>query len=235
MPANSKTILITGVSRGLGRALTEEFIRLGHVVLGCGRSAKEISQLQKQFPAPNNFSVVDVADDSQVAAWAKKVLAAHAAPDLLLNNAALINRNAPLWKVPAREFSDVIDVNIKGVANVIRHFVPAMIRAGRGVIVNFSSGWGRSTDAEVAPYCATTWAIEGLTQALAQELPPGLATVPLNPGIIITDMLQSCFAGGATNYPTADEWAKIAVPFLLKINASKNGEQMTVPIRGALD
>ncbi len=225
-----KTILITGVSRGLGRAMTEEFIRLGHAVIGCGRSEKEIAHLQKQFPAPNDFAVVDVADDAQVAAWAKKVLSTHVAPDLLLNNAALINRRAPLWKVPAQEFSDVIDVNIKGVANVIRHFVPAMIKQSRGVIVNFSSGWGRSTDAEVAPYCATKWAIEGLTQSLAQELPSGLAAVPLNPGIINTDMLQSCFAGGATSYPTANEWAKTAVPFLLKINAVDNGKQLTVSL-----
>jgi NAD(P)-dependent dehydrogenase (short-subunit alcohol dehydrogenase family) len=104
MPLNSKTILITGVSRGLGRAMTEEFIRLGHVVVGCGRSEKEIALLQKQFPAPNDFSVVNVADDSQVAAWGKKVLQSHAAPDLLLNNAALINRNAPLWQISRRNF-----------------------------------------------------------------------------------------------------------------------------------
>jgi NAD(P)-dependent dehydrogenase (short-subunit alcohol dehydrogenase family) len=225
-----KTILITGVSRGLGRALTEEFIRLGHTVIGCGRSEKEIAQLRKQFPAPNDFSVVDVADDSQVAGWAKKILSSRAALDLLLNNAALINRNAPLWKVSAQEFSDVIDVNIKGVANIIRHFVPAMIKQGRGVIVNFSSGWGRSTDAEVAPYCATKWAIEGLTQSLAQELPPGMAAVPLNPGIINTAMLQSCFAGGATNYPAPREWAKTACAFLLKVNPADNGKQLTVPV-----
>jgi NAD(P)-dependent dehydrogenase (short-subunit alcohol dehydrogenase family) len=230
MPAIQKIILITGVSRGLGHALTEEFIRLGHTVVGCGRSEKEIARLRKQFPAPNDFSVVDVADDSQVAAWAKRILQSHAAPDLLLNNAALINRNAPLWKVSAQEFSDVIDVNIKGVANVIRHFVPAMIKRGRGVIVNFSSGWGRSTDAEVAPYCATKWAVEGLTQSLAQELPPGLAAVPLNPGIINTDMLQSCFAGGASNYPAPAEWAKSAAPFLLKINSADNGRQLTAPV-----
>ena len=97
MPA--RTILITGVSRGLGRAMAEEFIRLGHRVMGCGRSEKEIAQLQKQFPAPNDFAVVDVSSDEQVAAWAKRVLQSHAAPDLLLNNAALINRNAPLWEV----------------------------------------------------------------------------------------------------------------------------------------
>ena len=208
--------------------MAEEFIRLGHIVIGCGRSEKEIAELQKQFPAPNDFAIVDVSSDKQVTAWAKRILQSHAAPDLLLNNAALINRNASLWEVSAQEFSDVVDVNIKGVANIIRHFVPAMIKSGRGVIVNFSSGWGRSTDAEVAPYCATKWAIEGLTQSLAQELPSGMAAVPLNPGIINTDMLQSCFAGGANNYPTPGEWAKTAVPFLLKINSADNGKQLMV-------
>lgn len=225
-----KTIVITGVSRGCGRALTEEFIRLGHVVLGCGRSAAAIAECRRQFAAPNDFAVVDVTDDARVAAWSEQVLAAHDAPDLLLNNAALINHSAPLWRVSAREFSEVIDVNLKGVANVIRHFVPAMIRRGRGVIVNFSSGWGRSTDANVAPYCATKWAIEGLTQSLAQELPPGLAAVPLNPGIINTDMLRSCFGGGAASYPSPAEWAKSAVPFLLKLGAGDNGKPLTVSV-----
>ena len=235
MSANQKTILITGVSRGLGRALTEEFIRLGHTVLGCGRSQKEIVQLQKQFGSPHDFAVVDVASDEQVAAWAKRILKAHGAPDVLLNNAGLINRNARLWEIGAAEFSQVIDVNLKGVANIIRHFAPEMVENKSGVIVNFSSGWGRSTDAEVAPYCATKWAIEGLTQSLAQELPPGMAAVPLNPGIINTGMLRSCFGGSASGYPTAEEWAKSAVPFLLKLGASDNGLPLTVPVRGAND
>jgi NAD(P)-dependent dehydrogenase (short-subunit alcohol dehydrogenase family) len=223
-----KIVLITGVTRGLGRAMAEEFIRLGHVVVGCGRSEKEIAQLRGQFAAPNDFAVVNVADDSQVAAWAKRILSSHGPPDLLLNNAALINHNAKLWEVPASELSDVIDVNIKGVTNIIRHFVPAMIERRNGVIVNFSSGWGRSTDAEVAPYCATKWAIEGLTQALAQELPPDMAAVPLNPGVIDTDMLRSSFGGTASGYPAPREWAKSAVPFLLKLGPSENGRSLTV-------
>ena len=209
--------------------MTEEFIRLGHVVLGCGRSEKEIALLRKQFPAPNDFAVVDVAHDAQVADWTKRVLASHEPPDLLLNNAALMNRPAPLWKISAQEFSGVIDVNIKGVANVIRHFAPAMVRRGSGVIVNFSSGWGRSADAEVAPYCATKWAIEGLTQSLAQELPPGMAAVSLNPGIINTEMLRTCWPSGAANYPPPETWAKTTVPFLLKISAADNGKQFTAP------
>jgi NAD(P)-dependent dehydrogenase (short-subunit alcohol dehydrogenase family) len=228
-------VLITGVSRGLGRAMAEEFIRLGHTVLGCGRSERETGQLQKRFAVPHDFAVVDVSADEQVAAWSKRILKSHGPPALLLNNAGLINRNARLWEIGAREFSDVIDVNLKGTANVIRHFVPAMIKRQSGVIVNFSSGWGRSTSAEVAPYCATKWAIEGLTQALAQELPSGMAAVPLNPGIINTDMLRSCFGGSALGYPTAEEWAKIAVPFLLKLSPADNGRSLTVPVRGAND
>ena len=103
------------------------------------------------------------------------------------------NAGAPLWEVPGEEFDKLVDINIKGVARVIRAFVPAMVKRGSGVIVNFSSGWGRSTSPEVAPYCATKYAIEGLTLALAQELPHGMAAVPLNPGIIDTDMLRASF------------------------------------------
>ena len=223
-----KTIVVTGVTRGLGRALAEGFIRLGHTVFGCGRSRNEIEELRQRFGAPHDFDAADVASDEQVSAWATRLLKLHSAPDLLLNNAAIINRNARLWKIRAEEFDNVIDVNIKGVANVIRHFVPAMIERGSGVIVNFSSGWGRSTDAEVAPYCATKWAIEGLTQALAQELPAGMAAIPLNPGIINTDMLQSCFGGSASAYPTAREWAERAVPFLLGLGPKHNGQSLTV-------
>jgi len=235
MSAESKIVLVTGVSRGCGRALAEEFIRLGHTVLGCGRSESEIGQLQKRFGKPNDFAVVDVVSDETVAAWAGRLLQSHGAPDLLLNNAGLINRNAPLWQVGAEEFSAVVDVNLKGTANVIRHFVPAMIKRRSGVIVNFSSGWGRSTSAEVAPYCATKWAIEGLTQALAQELPSGMAAVPLNPGIIDTGMLRSCFGDSASGYPAPPEWAKVAVPFLLNLGPSDNGRPLTVPVRGAND
>lgn len=223
-----RRILITGVTRGLGRAMTDEFVRLGHQVTGCGRNAQAILALASSLGAPQRFDVVDVASDAEVQAWARDVIESQGVPDLLLNNAAVVNRNAPLWLVPAAEFDAVIDVNIKGVANVIRHFVPAMVKYRHGVIVNFSSGWGRSTDAEVAPYCATKWAIEGLTRALAQELPREMAAVPLNPGIIDTEMLRSSFGAAAGGYPSARQWAKQAVPFLLKLGPKDNGRPLTV-------
>jgi NAD(P)-dependent dehydrogenase (short-subunit alcohol dehydrogenase family) len=224
-----KFVVITGVSRGLGRAMVEEFVRRGHTVAGCARSSEAVEDLRKRFATPHDFQVLSVAMDSEVKTWAKRVLDSHGPPDLLLNNAGVINRNAPLWEIDTRAFDLVVDVNIKGVANVIRNFVPAMVKRGTGVIVNFSSGWGRSTDAQVAPYCATKWAIEGLTQALAQELPPGMAAVPLNPGIINTDMLRICFGEPAGSYPSPAEWARRAVPFLLELGPHDNGKQLTAP------
>jgi NAD(P)-dependent dehydrogenase (short-subunit alcohol dehydrogenase family) len=158
------------------------------------------------------------------------VLAKYGPPDLLINNAGVINRNAPLWELDAREFDEVMHTNVRAVANLVRHFVPAMRARRSGIVINFSSGWGRSVDAEVAPYCASKWAVEGLTLALAQELPSSMAAVPLNPGIINTEMLQSCFGGSAESYPAPEEWAKAAVPYILKITPRDNGRSLTVPL-----
>jgi len=225
-----KTILITGVTRGVGRAMAEKFIELGHIVLGCGRSESIITSMNKTFSTPHRFDLVDVSSDDQVRKWAEQVLKTHTAPDLILNNAAVINRNAALWKIPAKEFSQVMDVNVKGVANVIRHFVPAMINRKKGVIVNFSSGWGRSTSPEVAPYCTSKWAIEGLSQALAAELPQGMIVTAFNPGIIDTDMLRSCMGEEAISAPSPNDWAKKVVPYLLKIGPPDNGKPTTAPL-----
>jgi len=223
-----KRIVITGVSRGLGRTPVDGSVARGHVVFGCARSAEAIAELQARYPQPNGFAMVDVTRDADVRAWAVDVLAG-GPPDLLVNNATTINRNAPLWKVPAEEFSRVIDVNIKGVVNVIRHFLPAMVGRERGVIVNFSSWWGREGAPEVTPYCATKWAIEGLTRAMAAELPRGMAAVPVIPGIIDTEMLRSCFGADAANYPDPAAWAEKAVPFLLGLGPKDNGQPMEVP------
>jgi NAD(P)-dependent dehydrogenase (short-subunit alcohol dehydrogenase family) len=223
-----KVIVITGATRGLGRALVAAFSVGGHTVIGCGRSDGHVRALRAEFPSPHAFEQVDVTDAAAVDAWAKEVLARHGPPDLLVNNAALMNTPAPLWEVPADEFSAIIDVNVKGTFNVVRAFVPAMVQRREGVIVNLSSGWGRSTAPEVAPYCATKYAIEGMTMALAQELPGGMAAVPLNPGIIDTDMLRQAWADGAGRYQKPAEWASKVAPFLLKISARDNGRPLTV-------
>lgn len=224
-----KKIVITGASRGLGRALALEFARGGHAVAGCARSQAALDKLAAKTGPQGRFAVVDVCDPQSVEHWASELRDQWGVPDLLINNAAVINTNGPLWEAAVDEFSRVIDVNIKGVFHSIRAFAPAMIARRSGVIVNLSSGWGRSTSPDVAVYCASKWAIEGLTRALAQELPAGMAAVPLNPGIIDTDMLRSCFGSNASAYPSPQAWGISAARFLLGLEERHNGQPLTVP------
>jgi NAD(P)-dependent dehydrogenase (short-subunit alcohol dehydrogenase family) len=225
----SELIVITGVTRGLGRALAGRLAEMGHRVVGCGRSAEKVAELAGLPGGLHEFAALDVAEDDRVAEWARGVIERHGPPDRLVNNAAIMNRNAPLWEISAAEMEEIVRANILGVANVIRHFAPAMIRRGRGVIVNLSSYWGRSTAAEVAPYCATKWAVEGLTKALAQELPKKMAAVALNPGIIDTEMLRECFGEAAGGYIGPEEWSRAAAPYLLGLGPEHNGKSLTVP------
>jgi NAD(P)-dependent dehydrogenase (short-subunit alcohol dehydrogenase family) len=223
------TVVITGCTRGLGRAMIPRFIDAGWQIAGCGRNEAQIADLRRQFPAPHLFQVCDVSCETDVAAFCAAILQQFGPPDLVLNNAAIINPNAPLWETSADDFSRIIDINIKGPAAMMRHLLPAMLKRGSGVIVNFSSGWGRCTAADVAPYCATKYAIEGLSMATAQDTGGKVAVIPMNPGIIDTDMLRSTFGGEAGGFPDADDWAQRAVPFFIKLGPKDNGKPLTVP------
>ena len=223
-------IAITGCSQGLGHALLEEFVKAGHTVAGCSRSSAKMQQLSGQFGEPHFFKAVDVSQEAEVAKWANELITQIGVPDLVINNAAIINQLRPLWEVPVSEFQKLVDINIVGVQSVIRHVLPAMIEQGSGVMINLSSGWGRSVSPEVAPYCASKWAIEGLTQALATELPPGMAAIPLSPGVIATDMLRQAWGEeGVVGYRTPAQWAVQAAPFILGLGAQHNGQSLTTP------
>ena len=221
-------ILITGVSKGLGRVLADTYMAEGHTVIGCGRDPEKILDLRFACGEGHRFDIVDVAQANKVDVWFETVDASHGIPDLIINNAAIMNTPANLWEVPTKEFHQLIDVNVKGVYNVIRAFVPAMVKRGTGTIVNLSSGWGVSTSPQVAPYCASKYAIEGLSQAMAQELPDPMACIPMNPGIIATDMLATAFGDESKQYPTAEEWGKIAAPFILNLGRAQNGQSVPV-------
>jgi len=198
-------------------------------VLGCGTNKELVHQLQATYPKRHDFDVVDISSDKAVENWVARLHKKCGAPDLVLNNAGVINQNAPMWRITSREFSEVVDVNLKGTMNVVRHFAQNMVKKHKGLFVNFSSGWGRSAEKEVGPYVATKWAIEGLTQSLAQELPAGTGAVALNPGIVNTEMLQSCFGESAAHYPSAARWAERAAPFILKLDVSDSGQSLDVP------
>jgi NAD(P)-dependent dehydrogenase (short-subunit alcohol dehydrogenase family) len=225
---NTLTIVLTGCTRGLGNELVGRFAERGHTVLGCGRSASHVADLVSNFGAPHDFAAMDVSDGPAVEAWAKRLLMSYGSPDLVINNAALMNKPAPLWEIPAEDFDRLMAVNVSGTLNVIRSFVPAMIKSGRGVIANLSSGWGQSTDAMVGPYCASKHAIEGLTGSLAQEIPRPLAAVAVSPGVVDTDMLRKCFDESAGAYPKPEEWGERAADFFLGLGPGDNGASLRI-------
>jgi NAD(P)-dependent dehydrogenase (short-subunit alcohol dehydrogenase family) len=224
-----KTVVITGCTRGLGRAMIPLFVEAGWQIAGCGRNEGQIADLGRKWAAPHFFVPCDVSRENEVKAFCGEILEKFGAPDLVLNNAAIINANAPMWETSAEDFSRIIEINIKGTASMMRHLLPAMLKRGGGVIVNFSSGWGRCTAADVAPYCATKYAIEGLSMATAQDTRGKVAVIPMNPGIIDTEMLRSTFGDGAGDFPDAEAWARRAVPFFMRLGTKDNGRPMTVP------
>lgn len=220
----SKLVCISGCSRGLGYAMAREFSSRGWKVAGGARTAEALQELKKELSTEHFLQPFDVTIPADVDAFAEQVEQNLGVPDLLINNAGLINKSAPLTKVSPEEFSSVLRVNLGGVHNMIRAFVPIMERKEIGVIANFSSYWGQSTAPEVGPYCATKWGVEGLTRSFAQELPSGLATVAFNPGIIDTDMLRSCFGESAGGHEKPDVWAKHAVDRLESLGPADNGK-----------
>ena len=228
MNVNNQNIVITGITKGLGMALVKQYVKQGHMVVGCGRNSSVISSMSDLYSIDTDFQVVDISNYKQVSSWAQDIINKYGPPDYLINNAGVINKNNYLWNISPDEFSSVIDINIKGVYNTIKEFVPGMIAKGRGTVVNLSSGWGRSTSPEVAPYCSSKWAIEGLSKSLAQELPDGITCVALNPGVIDTDMLRSCWKDQAAQYEDPENWAKRAAPFILNINNNDSGVSLTI-------
>ena len=219
-----KIVCISGVSRGLGRAMSKEFDKRGWQVAGCARSKVAIEELNSQLSNPCFLDTVDIVKSEETQSFAQKTIQRLGCPTLLLNNAGIINKNAPLHEISQDEFLEVFKVNLSGTQNLISAFLPAMKRKEAGIIVNFSSYWGQSTAPEVGPYCASKWAVEGLTRSLSQELPPGLATIAFNPGIIDTDMLRSCFGTNAGNYEKPKDWAKHAVDRLESLTEKDNGK-----------
>ncbi|KAL0797608.1 hypothetical protein Bca101_052782 [Brassica carinata] len=239
--ANSaKIVLITGVSKGLGRALSLELAKRGHTVIGCARTQEKLTALQSELSSPENHLLLaaDVKSDISVKEMAHTIMEKKGVPDIIVfdvskmhvsvNNAGTINKNSKIWEVSAEDFDSVMDTNVKGVVNVLRHFIPLMLPRKQGIIVNMSSGWGRSGAALVAPYCASKWAIEGLSRSVAKEVAEGMAVVALNPGVINTELLTSCFGNTASLYQAPDAWAVKAATMILNLTAGDNGGSLTV-------
>ncbi|CAK9326839.1 unnamed protein product [Citrullus colocynthis] len=235
----TKTIVISGVSKGLGRALALELAKRGHTIIGCGRDKINLDSLQLQLSnsSPRNHLLfnLDVKSNESVREMAHTVRKKFGSIDIIVNNAALVNASLKLWEIPSEMFDNVIDINIKGTANMLRHFIPLMLPKNEGIIVNMSSLFGRIGAPHASPYCSSKWAIEGLSKSVAKEVPNGITIVTLDPGVINTDMCVS-FLGHhlASQYQSPQEWVVKAAPMILNLTTADNGATLIVPDPGVL-
>jgi 3-oxoacyl-[acyl-carrier protein] reductase len=173
-----KIAVVTGASRGIGRAIAALLAGAGATVAGCARQAVD------------EVMACDVGRLADVERFAGEVLRRFGPPDLLVNNAGLVAR-APLEETSLQNWDAVLDSNLKGTFLMTRAFLPAMrVRRG-GRIVNIASISGRQGTAGLTAYCAAKHGVVGLTRALAEELrPDGIAVNAVCPGSVDTDMLR---------------------------------------------
>jgi NAD(P)-dependent dehydrogenase (short-subunit alcohol dehydrogenase family) len=218
--------------------MVHELTGLGHRVLGCARTTSDIERLRLTYPA-QDFCSVDVSHDSEVKTWALCLFEKYGSPDLVINNAAVLNEKAPLWNIPEQDFNNLLATNITGMVNMIRHFAPLMIERRQGKFINVASRWARKIEVGIGPYCSSKCAVVILTKVLAEELrPTNVVAVALNPGIINTQMLQLYLGRGTPQepkcYPSPAAWATTAIPFILGLGLKDTGKLRSLPRGGIL-
>ena len=169
MPSK-RIIMITGVGSGLGRALSQAFIRDGHIVAGIARREENLCETQRIIGSERFFGyVADVANYSEVEAVVTECIATHGGIDVLFNNAATYPKISFLQERP-EEWRRAIDVNVNGVANCCKAVLPGMIRSGAGRIFNVGSFADLNPIENSAAYSASKGAIRALTKAIARDL-----------------------------------------------------------------
>jgi NAD(P)-dependent dehydrogenase (short-subunit alcohol dehydrogenase family) len=177
-------ILVTGASRGIGRALAEELVRRGHKVFGGGRSW---SDTEKYSFTP---LVMDVRDDASIKAAVDRVAAEQGRIDALVNNAG-VSHSGSVEDTGIETAEAMFETNYLGLARAVRAVLPAMRRQGSGTIVNVGSAAGKIGVPFQAHYSASKFAVEGLSEALYLELKPfGIRVLLIEPGDVGTSIWE---------------------------------------------
>ncbi|MBQ1421923.1 MAG: 3-oxoacyl-ACP reductase FabG [Firmicutes bacterium] len=189
----TKTALVTGASRGIGRAIAEALCEEGYLVcLNYDQSEEKAIDLCSDLRS-KGYSVMiyraDVSDSSQVREMFERVQERFGPVTLLVNNAG-VSCQSQIQDVTDEMVDRVLGINLKGQINAIRYAVPHMITQKCGNIINISSMWGMRGASCESLYAASKAGVIGLTRSLAQELgPSGIRVNCICPGVIDTDMM----------------------------------------------
>jgi len=188
------TILITGVSSGIGKAAAIKFLREGFNVFGSVRNEEDAKELVNEFKTSFTPLIFDVRDKKAIQE-AKKLVEHHIGNkghlDCLINNAGM-SVNGPMAYVPSEDFKTQFDINVHGVINVTQAFLPLLgfnNSKKKGKIINIGSAAGKVTRPFMAPYAASKHAIEAISDGYRRELMSfGVDVILLEPGPIKSDI-----------------------------------------------
>lgn len=185
-----KTAIITGASKGIGRACAEKFYNLGYNVVTVYRSDDEgIEEFCKEKDDSRILSIkADVADFDAMHTAAQEVIKRFGSADVLVNNAGIAQQKM-MNDITEADWDRMFDVNIKGMFNCVKAYMDNMIHRKSGVIINISSIWGISGASCEVHYSASKAAVIGFTKSLAKEFgPSGIRVNCIAPGVIDTPM-----------------------------------------------
>ncbi|HDB3337129.1 TPA: 3-oxoacyl-[acyl-carrier-protein] reductase [Staphylococcus aureus] len=191
----TKSALVTGASRGIGRSIALQLAEEGYnVAVNYAGSKDKAEAVVEEIKAKgvDSFAIqANVADADEVKAMIKEVVSQFGSLDVLVNNAG-ITRDNLLMRMKEQEWDDVIDTNLKGVFNCIQKATPQMLRQRSGAIINLSSVVGAVGNPGQANYVATKAGVIGLTKSAARELASrGITVNAVAPGFIVSDMTDA--------------------------------------------
>lgn len=186
-PSNGQPVtVVTGANSGIGRATALHLASVGHHVVGTVRSLDKADKLLAKADEEGvrvGLVVADVADDASVQHGFEEILGRAGRVDHLVNNAG-VGGNGVVEETSSEEYLDVFNVNVCGATRCAQAVLPQMRERGRGTIINITSVAGRIAALAQAPYVASKWALEGVSELLAQELAPfGIRVVIIEPGV----------------------------------------------------
>ncbi len=170
---DGKIALITGGSKGIGAAIARELAQMGAHTIICGRTKSSLDATAVSIRSAGgscDAQTCNVADWDSVAALASHIHQSRGKLDILVNNAGVAGFGKPLHQTSAETWSNIIDTNLRGVFHTIRAFVPLMLAAGGGHIINISSIASKSPLPNGAAYAASKWGLNGLSYSVAEEL-----------------------------------------------------------------
>jgi len=172
MKLDGKVAVITGGGHGIGRAIALRFAAAGAGVVVSGTSAEALEQTARDLEASGARAIsviADVADEAAVEQLVARTLAEFERIDILVNNAGIAGPTAPITEVRREDWERTLAVNLTGAFLCAKHALPHMMAQQSGRIINITSIAGLQAYALRSPYCASKWAMIGLTQTLAEE------------------------------------------------------------------